>query len=668
MPQYIRTSTFHTLTDTERMPAYVGLDGKTVQPGPMTYFDMGFLTPDLNGDGLADFVMSLSRGVQIDNTTRLGARFFLNDGKGGFTDITAQVSGATVPLRELAGYASGNLDRDALDELMFVGAGPRTTPTGEPIAYYDASPGGIVNRSGELPDLSATNASAAGVANGSRSVTGYDVTIGDLDADGDNDALVLTHGGPANMQPAFILVNDGSGRFTARGSDALTAFSRQHFGTSGPYNDWYRTALLDANGDGVLDIVVSIVSREPNGRSSFVALNDGRGNFSTARTIELPAPLFGKGNTDNRDVATGDLNGDGLADIVLSQTRIQPFLAGRGVQLLFNDGNGGFSDQSARITFTNPRPDGSQTYTDPKQIALFDFNHDGALDIIERGQNLNGNPAPVNFSVFLNDGKGNFTEMPRSQFADLTYRQDGIPAGIEPIWGDFNGDRITDFILTSASDDGATLTLSMSLYQGITPNAAAPQRTFTDLPAAQTFTGGTDVDTVVYGSSRADYTLTRTAGGATVAAKSGAQRTDTLVGIERVQFSDAKVALDVNGNAGMAYRLYQAAFDRTPDQGGLGYQMKALDDGLNIAQVAANFIASPEFQRTYGALNDTQFVTQLYQNVLHRAPDSGGLAFHVNNLATGANTRANVLVGFSESPENQAALIGAIQNGMVYTV
>ena len=144
--------------------------------------------------------------------------------------------------------------------------------------------------------------------------------------------------------------------------------------------------------------------------------------------------------------------------------------------------------------------------------------------------------------------------------------------------------------------------------------------------------------------------------------------TDTLVNVERIKFADAYVALDTAGNAGMAYRLYQAAFDRTPDQGGLGFQMKALDDGLNIAQVAANFIASPEFQRTYGALNDTQFVNQLYQNVLHRAADASGLAFHTNNLATGANTRANVLVGFSESPENQAALIGTIQNGMVYTL
>jgi hypothetical protein len=95
--------------------------------------------------------------------------------------------------------------------------------------------------------------------------------------------------------------------------------------------------------------------------------------------------------------------------------------------------------------------------------------------------------------------------------------------------------------------------------------------------------------------------------------------------------------------------------------------MNALDKGLNIAQVAANFIASPEFSATYGSLNDTQYVTQLYQNVLHRGPDAGGLSFHTGNLASGANTRANVLVGFSESPENQAALMGVIENGMVYS-
>ncbi len=148
----------------------------------------------------------------------------------------------------------------------------------------------------------------------------------------------------------------------------------------------------------------------------------------------------------------------------------------------------------------------------------------------------------------------------------------------------------------------------------------------------------------------------------------GDEGTDTLTGIERLQFADGYMAMDTSGNGGQAYRLYQAAFDRTPDAGGLGFQMRELDTGRALAQVAQNFINSPEFNARYGQLDNAAFVAQLYANVLDRAPDASGLAFHVGNLATGANTRANVLVGFSESPENQAALIGVIQAGMFYTL
>ncbi len=180
-------------------------------------------------------------------------------------------------------------------------------------------------------------------------------------------------------------------------------------------------------------------------------------------------------------------------------------------------------------------------------------------------------------------------------------------------------------------------------------------------------TGAEGIDTAMYAGNRASFTITSTGSGYTVSDRGGAEGADTLRQIERIQFADARVALDVDGNGGKAYRLYQAAFNRTPDQGGLGYQMNALDNGTALSQVAANFIASPEFQRTYGALNDSQFVTQLYQNVLHRGPDAGGLSFHTGNLGRGM-ARADVLVGFSESPENQAALIGTIQNGMVYSI
>ena len=141
----------------------------------------------------------------------------------------------------------------------------------------------------------------------------------------------------------------------------------------------------------------------------------------------------------------------------------------------------------------------------------------------------------------------------------------------------------------------------------------------------------------------------------------------------RLMFADTAVAFDLDGNAGMAYRLYQAAFNRKPDLAGLGFQMNALDaQGFSLGQVSQGFINSPEFGTTYGALTDTAFVTLLYANVLKRAPDPDGLAFHVNYLAgpapaPGVTTRAQDLIGFSESPENKALVLPAIQNGIEYT-
>lgn len=192
--------------------------------------------------------------------------------------------------------------------------------------------------------------------------------------------------------------------------------------------------------------------------------------------------------------------------------------------------------------------------------------------------------------------------------------------------------------------------------------------TFTGNAGNDTIDGGVGIDKSVYAGNRSAYAVSQSSGTITVA-DSVATRdgTDTLRNVERLKFSDVSVAFDVAGSAGQAYRLYQTAFNRAPDFAGLGYQMKALDDGWALVQVAANFLASPEFTSRYGSLDDTDFVTQLYANVLHRAPDSGGLAYHVNTLNNGY-TRADVVVGFSESPENQAALIGVIQNGMTYTV
>lgn len=154
-----------------------------------------------------------------------------------------------------------------------------------------------------------------------------------------------------------------------------------------------------------------------------------------------------------------------------------------------------------------------------------------------------------------------------------------------------------------------------------------------------------------------DYTITSGNGGASL----------QLVSVERVIFSDGTLAFDLDGSAGQTYRLYQAAFDRMPDQAGLSHNVNLMDEGLSIFDMASAFIESLEFQNIYGAdINDTQFLTLLYQNVLNRAPDQAGLDGWLGRLGSGTE-RKEVLFGFSESTENKATVAPAIDDGIWLT-
>jgi hypothetical protein len=139
----------------------------------------------------------------------------------------------------------------------------------------------------------------------------------------------------------------------------------------------------------------------------------------------------------------------------------------------------------------------------------------------------------------------------------------------------------------------------------------------------------------------------------------------TITNIERVQFSDVGLAFDLDGVAGQAYRVYQAAFNRAPDQAGLGYWIAAMDKGMSLVDVAAQFVASTEFTGRYGKLDGAAFLTTVYQNVLHREPDAAGLDFWVGYM-NGGGSRAGLLAQFSESHENQVQVIGAIGLGIDY--
>jgi hypothetical protein len=101
-------------------------------------------------------------------------------------------------------------------------------------------------------------------------------------------------------------------------------------------------------------------------------------------------------------------------------------------------------------------------------------------------------------------------------------------------------------------------------------------------------------------------------------------------------------------------RLYLSFFGRIPDAGGLAFQLEALRSGTPLEEIAGNFVASPEFIGTYGALTHAQYVELVYRNVLGRAPDAAGYDYYLTRLESGALTRGQVMAGFSESPEFQA--------------
>ena len=182
--------------------------------------------------------------------------------------------------------------------------------------------------------------------------------------------------------------------------------------------------------------------------------------------------------------------------------------------------------------------------------------------------------------------------------------------------------------------------------------------------------GGTGLDTAEYSGIRSNYNIIFDSGlsRGTVTDKFSSDGLDTLTDISRLSFSDINIALDITQNPGVAYRLYKAAFDRAPDLVGLGFWIKALDNGETALKMALEFNSSPEFISLYGANNSNDdYLNLLYNNVLDRDGDAGGHAFWLGHLDAATVTREKLLIDFSESIENKTNVVELIASGIDYT-
>ena len=182
----------------------------------------------------------------------------------------------------------------------------------------------------------------------------HDVTLGDLDGDGDLDAFIANLG-EANR----VWINDDSGNFTDSGQ-ALGNHSSEG------------VALGDLDGDGDLDAFVTNLDQ-----GNRVWNNDGSGNFTdSGQTL---------GSQESEDVALGDLNGDGAVDAFVTNINATN-------RAWINDGSGNFTE-SGQILGNH----------DSRGVALGDLDSDGDLDAFVTNR-IQAN------RVWTNDGSGNFTD------------------------------------------------------------------------------------------------------------------------------------------------------------------------------------------------------------------------------------------------------------------
>ncbi len=97
--------------------------------------------------------------------------------------------------------------------------------------------------------------------------------------------------------------------------------------------------------------------------------------------------------------------------------------------------------------------------------------------------------------------------------------------------------------------------------------------------------------------------------------------------------------------------LYRRVLDRAADPEGKAYWLRVLASGVRTETVGISFYGSREyFDRMGGA---DPFVRALYDNLLHRAPDQGGLDYWVRMLQSRRATPADVASGFYLSKESR---------------
>ncbi len=463
------------------------------------YAGISLAVTDLNRDGKLDVVMA---NECVNNYSCLtgGVSVYLGNGDGTLVGAPNYNPGGWAALS----VAVADVDADGKLDLLVTEAcnNNNSCSTGivsvllgngdgtfKPAVQYDSAGqdsfaivAGDVNGDGKLDLLIANECAQSNCSNASISVllgngdgtfqaaTAYStngldtlsLATGDVNGDGKID-IVTTNECDSNCTNGSlsVLLGNGDGSFQ----------------TAVPYNSGgqyaFSIAIADLNGDGKSDLVAAnqcATSGDCSTGNVVVLLGNGDGTFQ-------PAVSYGSGGGYAFAVAVGDLNGDGKADVVVTNQCSDTNNCPSGVVgLLLGNGDGTF--QAATTTLT-PVMGGVQT------VLLGDFNGDHNLDVVSGVGNL----------LLLGNGDGTFRS-PLSLGA----------SGIGVASGDLNGDGRPDLAVGGVSvllniSGGFVLPTTTTVTSSLNPSVFGASVTFTASVAAQasgtptgtiTFTDGSD--------------------------------------------------------------------------------------------------------------------------------------------------------------------------------
>jgi len=274
------------------------------------------------------------------------------------------------------------------------------------------------------------------------------VATGDLNGDGYLD-LVVANGDDNNVA---VLFGNPDGKFQP---------AIRFAAGNGPVS----VVIADFNGDGNLDIATANAGVSEPTQSVSVLLGDGNGNFGT--------PINSSTGTYPMAMAVGDVNNDGIPDLVLAQETV--------VTILLGVGDGSF------LPPVNYMTGGAKL----RSITLGDFNNDGNIDIAAGDYLYN------NVEVLLGDGLGNFG-------AAATYSVDGHSNDVAV--GDFNNDGNLDLVSGNRFSSDVTLLLGDG-NGGFRASGNFPAGQYCRALAVGDFNGDGNLDLAVANAEFGDNTV-----------------------------------------------------------------------------------------------------------------------------------------------------------------